>query len=133
MDLYPLIEKHPELIKSKTGKSLADITLESVTNDMLTIDDLSISKETLILQAKVAIDNGREQLAENFVRASELINVPDDVILKIYNQLRPYRATKEELLATADVLEKTYQAPICANFIRETLAVYETRDILRKE
>jgi propanediol dehydratase small subunit len=133
LDLYPLIEKHPELIKSKTGKSLADITLESVTNDMLTIDDLSISKETLILQAKVAIDNGREQLAENFVRASELINVPDDVILKIYNQLRPYRATKEELLATADVLEKTYQAPICANFIRETLAVYETRDILRKE
>jgi propanediol dehydratase small subunit len=133
LDLYPLIEKHPELIKSKTGKSLADITLESVTNDMLTIDDLSISKETLILQAKVALDNGREQLAENFVRASELINVPDDVILKIYNQLRPYRATKEELLATADVLEKTYQAPICANFIRETLAVYETRDILRKE
>jgi propanediol dehydratase small subunit len=133
LDLYPLIEKHPELIKSKTGKSLADITLESVTNDMLTIDDLSISKETLILQAKVAIDNGREQLAENFVRASELINVPDDVILKIYNQLRPYRATKEELLATADVLEKTYQAPICANFIRETLAVYEMRDILRKE
>jgi propanediol dehydratase small subunit len=133
LDLYPLIEKHPELIKSKTGKSLADITLESVTNDMLTIDDLSISKETLILQAKVAIDNGREQLAENFVRASELINVPDDVILKIYNQLRPYRATKEELLATADVLEKTYQAPICANFLRETLAVYETRDILRKE
>ncbi len=133
MDLYPLIEKYPELIASKTGKKLGDISLENIINGSITIDDLSISKGTLMLQAKVALEDGKPQLAENFVRAAELIAVPDDEILSIYNSLRPYRATEKELEAIADKLENIYNAPICAGFVRETLEVHKKRDILRKE
>ena len=133
MDLYPLIEKYPELISSKTGKKLEDVTIENIMNGNIGIDDISISKSTLMLQAKVALEDGKPQLAENFVRAAELINVPDDEILQIYNSLRPYRATEKELGAIAEKLEKEYEAPICASFVRETLEVHKKRDILRKE
>ncbi|MDF2613192.1 MAG: dehydratase [Clostridia bacterium] len=133
MNLYPLIEKYPELISSKTGKKLEDVTIENIMNGNIGINDISISKSTLMLQAKVALEDGKPQLAENFVRAAELIAVPDDEILQIYNSLRPYRATEEELAAIADKLENKYDAPICANFVRETLTVHKKRDILRKE
>ena len=133
MNLYPLIEKYPELISSKTGKKLEDVTIENIMNGSIGINDISISRSTLMLQAKVALEDGKPQLAENFVRAAELIAVPDDEILQIYNSLRPYRATEKELAGIADKLEKQYDAPICANFVRETLEVHKKRDILRKE
>ena len=133
MDLYPLIEKRPELIRSKTGKKLEDITMESVIKGDISIEDLSISKDTLILQAKVALDQGKEQQAENFVRASELIGVPDQKILEIYNMLRPYRATEKQLKEISQELRTKYNAPICAAFVEETLEVYKKRDILVKE
>lgn len=133
MDLYPLIEKRPELIRSKTGKKLDEITMDNVVKGHIGIEDLSISKDTLILQAKVALDEGKEQQAENFVRASELISVPDEKILEIYNLLRPYRATEKQLKAISEELKVVYQAPICAAFIEETLEVYKKRDILAKE
>lgn len=133
MDLYPLIEKRPELIRSKTGKKLTDITMDNVIKGDIGIEDLSISKDTLILQAKVALDQGKEQQAGNFVRASELIDVPDDKILEIYNMLRPYRATEEQLKEISHELRTTYNAPICADFVEETLEVYKKRNILTKE
>jgi propanediol dehydratase small subunit len=133
LNLYPLIEKYPELIQSKTGKKLEDVTIENIMNGSIGINDISISRSTLMLQAKVALDDGKTQLAENFVRAAELIAVPDDEILQIYNSLRPNRSTEKELLAIADKLQNKYDAPICADFVRETLEVHKKRDILRKE
>ena len=133
MDLYPLIEKHPELIRSKTGKKLDDITIDNVMQGDIGIEDLSISKDTLILQAKVALEEGKEQLAQNFVRASELIDIPDQKILEIYNLLRPYRATESQLIAVINELKDKYNAPICSAFVEETLEVYKKRDILAKE
>lgn len=132
MELYPLIEKHPEAIRSKTGKKLEDITLENIMNGSIGIEDVSISKETLILQAEVARQSGRIQLAQNFIRASELIGIPDDEILTIYNKLRPYRSTEEELEQVIDKLETEYNAKVCASFIRNTLEVYKKRDILKR-
>ena len=44
------------------------------------------------------LSDGREAFAGNLRRAAELISVPDERILEIYNALRPYRSTKEELL-----------------------------------
>ena len=61
-------------------------------------------------------DAGRDRLAMNFERAAELTSVPDDRILEIYNALRPYRSTKQELIAIADDLEQRYQ-PKCAAFV----------------
>lgn len=50
---------------------------------------------------------------------------------RIYNALRPYRSTKEELLAIADDLERRYQAVICAAFVREAAALYLERKKLK--
>lgn len=132
MDLYPLIEKHPEGIRSKTGKKLEEVTLENIMNGSIGIEDVSISKETLMLQAEIAKEAGRAQLAQNFIRASELIEIPDDEILKIYNMLRPYRSTEDELNQIINKLEKDYNAVVCAEFIRDTLRVYKKRDILKR-
>lgn len=68
----------------------------------------------------------------NFERAAELTAVPDDRILEIYNALRPYRSTKEELMAIADDLENRYQAKICAAFVREAATLYVERKTQRR-
>lgn len=131
MDLYPLMEKHPEIIRSKTGKKLDEINLENITKGELKIDDISISRETLIMQAQIALEAGREQLARNFVRASEMIDIPDGEILRMYNVLRPNRSTEEDFKVLIDELENKYKAPMCAAHVQETLEVYKKRDLLK--
>ncbi len=49
----------------------------------------------------------RHAVARNFRRAAELIAIPDERILAIYNALRPFRSSQAELLAIADELEHT--------------------------
>ncbi|MFL0365145.1 diol dehydratase small subunit [Bacillus sp. PK3_68] len=129
---YPLAKKRPELIKTPTGKTLDNITLQEVLGGAVKPEDVRISPETLELQAQVAESVGREPFARNLRRAAELITVPDDRILEIYNALRPYRSTKEELLAIADELEHQYSAKINAHLVRESAKVYELRDRLKK-
>lgn len=131
MDLYPLIDKHPEIIRSKTGKTLDDVNLQNIINGNLKIEDISISRGTLMMQAQVALEAGREQLARNFVRAAELIEIPDDEILRMYDALRPNRSTEEELKILIEELESKYNAPMCAEHVRETLEVYKKRDMLK--
>jgi len=131
VDLYPLIDKHPEIIRSKTGKTLDDVNLQNIINGNLKIEDISISRGTLMMQAQVALEAGREQLARNFVRAAELIEIPDDEILRMYNALRPNRSTEEELKILIEELESKYNALMCAEHVRETLEVYKKRDMLK--
>ncbi len=131
MELYPLKDKHPEIIKSKSGKGLDEITLDAIMSGDVSADDIKISREVLILQAEVAKQDGKIQLAKNFVRAAELIEIPDDQILDMYNMLRPYRSTEEELKQLSVRLRKEFDAEMCADFIEETLAVYKKRDILK--
>jgi propanediol dehydratase small subunit len=130
---YPLASKRPELVKTPTNKSLDDITLEEVLNGNVTPSEIRISKETLELQAKVAERVGRTAFARNLRRAAELVEIPDERILEIYNALRPYRSTKEELLEIADELLNKYNAKINSEFIREVAEVYEQRNRLRKD
>lgn len=131
MKLYPLLEHHPTFIRSASGKSLEEINLENVINGTIDKDDIKISKEVLVLQAEVALKAGRRQLALNFVRSAELIEVPDEIMLNMYNQLRPYRSTKDEMLDLAKTLKETYQADRCSDLVLEALAVYEKRDLLK--
>lgn len=128
---YPLANKHPEWVKTATNKTLDDFTLENVLNNQVTAQDMRITPETLRIQAAIARDAGRERLAINFERAAELTAVPDDRILEIYNALRPFRSTKEELQAIADDLEQRYQATICAGFVREAAELYVARKKLK--
>ncbi len=132
-DDYPLYSKHPEYIKTNTGKSLDDITLQNIADGNIKAEDVRISPQTLAMQSQIAESMGRPQLAENFRRAQELIAVPDARILEMYNALRPNRSTKQELLSIADELENQYKAVITAGLVREAAEVYERRNKLRKD
>jgi propanediol dehydratase small subunit len=129
---YPLGEKRKEWLKTSTGKNLDDITLEKVLSGDVKPEDIRISPETLKLQGEIAKKGNRPTVTKNFERASELVNIPDVRILEIYNALRPFRSTREDLLAIADELENKYSATINANFIREAAEVYKDRKKLRK-
>lgn len=129
---YPLSQNMPpEEIKSRTGKSLKDINISNILDGKITADDIKISKETLIMQGKIAASAGRPQLNDNFVRASELIEVPDSELLEIYEKLRPNRSTKNELLEIARRLEDIYGATHCTKLVLDAMEVYEKRGLLK--
>ena len=75
-DLYPLSEKAPHLVRSKTGLGLEDFTVDAVLEGRISAQDLAITPEALRLQADVARATDRDRLAEKFERAAELVAVP---------------------------------------------------------
>ena len=127
---YPLGEYEREKITSKTGKKLDDINLEEIKKGNITGEDIKISKEMLRKQGQVAKEADSPAMEKNFERAAELVDVPDDVILSMYNLLRPNRATKAQLLDMAAELENKYRAKSCAKMVREAADIYEKRGIL---
>lgn len=127
---YPLGEYAKDQITSKTGKRLDDITLDEVMKNHIGPDDIKISKDTLLAQGVVAKENGNDPMEKNFERAAELVDVPDEVILKMYDKLRPNRSTKTELLNMAKELLEKYNAKNCAKLVLEAADVYEKRGIL---
>lgn len=130
---YPLAEKLPGAIKGARGKSLAEITLDAVLDGSITIEDLRITPSALEAQAEVARAAGRPRLAENFLRAADLVGVPQDVVMRAYELLRPGRAkSSDELLAMAHVMRETYKAERIALFIEEAAQVYEARGLFNK-
>jgi len=128
---YPLANKHPDWVKTSTNKTLDDITLENVLSDKISAQDMRITPEILRIQADIARSAGRDLLALNFERAAELTAVPDDRVLEIYNALRPFRSSKDELMAIANELEQKYHAKICAGFVREAAELYLSRKKLK--
>jgi propanediol dehydratase small subunit len=119
MPEYPLAEKVPARLRTPSGLAFSDITLDAVLAGRVAMEDLRVTAEALELQAQVAAEAGRPQLAENLLRAAELVAVPEDRILEIYNALRPGRADRAALLALAADLETRYRAPRCAALLRE--------------
>lgn len=127
---YPFAEHEKENIASKTGMKFQDITLDEVLKNHIGPDDIKISKEILKAQGQVAREAGNEPMEKNFERAAELADVPDDVILKMYDKLRPNRSTKLELVLMAQELLEKYNAKNCARLVMEAAEVYEKRGIL---
>ncbi len=127
---YPFLEKHPDIVNTPTGKPVSAVTMEAVRSGEIQGEDLRISREMLLNQAQVAQSAGKRQMAENLKRAAELTGVPDDQVIRMYDMLRPNRATKQQLVELADTLENTYQAALCAKLVREATAIYEKRGIL---
>ena len=125
---YPISKKHPDWIQDK---KFEDITLENILSGYVTAEDLRIKPEILIKQGEIAKNAGREAIQYNFSRAAELTKVPDERVLEIYNALRPYRSSKQELLDIANELENQYGAVICAGFVREAAENYERRKKLK--
>lgn len=127
---YPLAKNHPDAIRSKSGKAFSEITFERVIQGKVTHEDFKTNADTLLMQAEIAEQAGKKQFAGNLRRAAELTRVPDEEVLKIYDKLRPNRATKQELLDIAANLRTKYQANITADLVEETARVYEKRNIL---
>jgi len=128
---YPLAKNSKDLIKTKSGKGLDDITVASVLSGDTKPEDIKITSEVLLYQAQIADSVGRNQFAKNLRRAAELVIIPDDRVLQIYNALRPFRSTKQELLDIANELESKYNAKINATLVREAAVVYEKRSRLK--
>jgi propanediol dehydratase small subunit len=130
---YPLAENRPEIVRGKRGKSVDEITLQALLEDRVALEDLRITSTALRQQAEIARAAGRETLAANFERAAELVDVPQDTIMRIYELLRPGRAqTPAELLAAAKALRDQYGAQRMAAFVEEAAAVYERRGLFKK-
>ena len=127
---FPLQEKRPELIKSRTGKRLDELTLENLTNGSITFDDFKTDPATLEYQAQIAEAAGRSQIADNLRRSKELVDVSDDEILALYVALRPYRSTEKQLLEYADHLEQEHGAVLCGRWFREAAEIYKKRGML---
>ena len=71
------------------------------------IVELDGTPEALAMQARIAEECGRPQLAENLRRAAELTRVPEPFILDVYRALRPGRADRDTLLREAAELQDT--------------------------
>lgn len=128
---YPLYQKHRDIIKTPSGKSLNDVTLDDIANNRVDRKDLRITADALKMQGDVAGAAGRETLQMNFDRAAELTKIPDDRLLEMYNALRPYRSTKDELLQIAEELKSKYNANICAAWFEEAAKYYSSRKKLK--
>ncbi len=127
---YPLAENRPDLVRTRRHKPLEDLTLPAIMAGEVTLEDLRITPRALRLQAEVAEAAGRPAIARNFERAAEIVDVPQDVILGIYELLRPGRAkSKAALLEAARTLRETYGAGRMADFIAEAAEVYERRGL----
>jgi propanediol dehydratase small subunit len=120
-------------VRGKRGKGLDEITLDALLQDRLTIEDLRITDAALRQQAEIARAAGRGTLAANFERGAELVEVPQDTIMRIYELLRPGRVqSQQELLAAARELRDQYGAKGMAAFVEEAAAVYERRGLFKK-
>jgi propanediol dehydratase small subunit len=113
-----------------SGRPLSEVTLDAL--DDLSIADVQISPATLRAQAEIARQAGFRQLATNLTRAAELTAVPNAELLRMYELLRPQRASQAELLALADELEHHYKAVENAQMVREAAEVYQARGLLKR-
>ena len=132
MTQYPLRDSKSDELFTHSGRPLSDITADAIAAGELTGEDLRTQADTLRQQAQIARQGGYRQLAANLRRAAELTDVPNEELLKIYELLRPERASYDELVRLADYLEATYNAAENAAFIKDAAAVYRERNLLRR-
>jgi propanediol dehydratase small subunit len=129
---YPLAETRPDAVRALSGKPMGAVTLDAVLAGEIGMDDLRISADALRAQAAIARAAGRETLARNLERGADLVAVPQDVIMRVYDLLRPGRArSKAELVEAARVLRENYGAGTVAEFVEEAAEVYERRGLFR--
>ncbi|HLY50489.1 MAG TPA: diol dehydratase small subunit [Solirubrobacteraceae bacterium] len=126
---YPLARDGREQVRAASGRVVSEITLEAAVAGQLAPGDVTISPDTLRLQADFAERGGNRQLGENLRRAAELVAFGDDELLRFYEMLRPGRSTAEELDALAATLADR-GAERCAALVREARSVYVRRGLI---
>ena len=126
---YPLAIGGRDHVRSSTGTTVAEITLDAVVSGRLGPRDVAVAADTLRLQADFAEGGGNPQLAENLRRGSELVAFDDDELLRFYEMLRPGRSSAQELESLADTLAAR-GAERCAALVREARATYVRRGLI---
>ena len=127
---YPLAENRPDLVRGQRGKSLDVLDLAALESGDVVMEDLRITAGALEMQAGIARTVNRSKLADNFERAAELVDIPQDYLMVIYELLRPGRACdKAALQDIADDLRSRFKATRMAEFIEEAAEVYERRGL----
>jgi len=121
-----------EEVRTASGRSLDELTMEALLAGELTAEDFRISAATLHRQADAAEVGGYRALADNLRRAAELTTIPNEEVLRIYQALRPGRSTYEELIALADRLETAHDAPLTASLVREAASAYRERGVVAR-
>ncbi|HUT20223.1 MAG TPA: diol dehydratase small subunit [Anaerolineae bacterium] len=121
-----------EVVRTASGRSLDELTMEALLSGELTTEDFRISGETLRRQADAAEEAGYRALADNLRRAAELTTIANEEVLRIYDALRPGRSTYGELIALADRLAGEHNAPLIADLVREAAEVYRERGIVKR-
>lgn len=128
---YPLMKNRPEIVFTPDGTNISDITLKSFSSGKIKRSDCRTSKSSLLYQAEIARQDGNFHLAENFERAAEMAEISSDRIIEIYNALRPYRSTEEELQEIASELRNQYSAQKTAKFVEDAIVVMKKRRKLK--
>jgi propanediol dehydratase small subunit len=126
---YPLASDGSARVRSASGRTVSEITLDAAASGELEASDAAISAETLRLQADFAQRGGNPQLGENLRRAAELVAFEDAELLRFYEMLRPGRSTAEELDSLAARLAER-GAERCAALVREARRAYIRRGLI---
>jgi len=130
---YPVGEKNPDRVRTRNGHALGDLTLDNLLARQVDATDFGITADGLRLQAEIAERAGRPNLAQNLRRGAELVEIPDDVLLNVYELLRSGRAhSADDLRTAANQLHDTYGAKETASLLDEAALVYERRDIFQR-
>ena len=106
------------------------LSVSSAVDGTLQFSDLKMDSAVLESQAQQAELHGNAQLSENLDRAAELVSVPDEQLLSIYEALRPHRSSFSELGELASYLDRQ-GAPRCASLVLEAAQFYRRRGLLR--
>ena len=131
--IYPVGEEQPDLVRTRNGRPLRELTLDNLLAGQVAASDFGITAEGLRLQAEIAERAGRLNLAQNLRRGAELVEIPDNVLLDVYELLRPGRAqSADDLRAAANQLRDTYGAKETASLLEEAALVYERRGIFQR-
>lgn len=109
---------------------MSEITVANAVDGKLGLGDLRMDPVALAHQAAVAEEGGNPQLAENFLRAAELALIDDEQVMALYEALRPYRSTAEDLEALRASLQAN-GASRCAALVEQAAGAYARRGLLR--
>jgi propanediol dehydratase small subunit len=115
---------------SHSGRGVDEVTVDAARSGALALDDIRISRDTLLHQAVRAERSGSQQLGMNLRRAAELTALSADDMLAAYEALRPGRSSFAELEELAARLS-AQDALACAAMVREAAVVYRRRGLLR--
>ena len=131
--LYPLSENHSDELRAANGFRLEELTMENILSDKVTMADIQIAPETLDYQAEIAAAATRRPLADNFRRAAEMTRLPNELIMEIYEMLRPGRAVdRSSLDASAQRLRTEFGAEKLALFLEEAAEIYTRHGVFSK-